>query len=128
MTRPLKATPEQEVDGPRCIKVIEQELFPGELQLLDARVLQNPDWVDHRIESYGFITCADGADADLTERYAAELANDVMNLGILYKEFEDRSSYRWMVSRAAKSGSESRRWSQRREAFKAAGLFPWSLG
>jgi hypothetical protein len=29
------------------------------------------------------------------------LANDLTDLGILYKEFEDRSGYPWLVSRAA---------------------------
>lgn len=101
MTRPPKVRLVQEVDAARRIEIIEQELCPPEPQLLDTCVLQNLDWVDHRIESDGPITWDDGAVADLTERYGAELANDLIDLGILYKEFEDRSGYPWLVSRAA---------------------------
>lgn len=99
MARPLKVRLEQEVDAARRIERIEQELCPPEPQLLDTCVLQNLDWVDRRIESDG--SWDDGAVADLTERYGAELANDLIDLGILYKEFEDRSGYPWLVSRAA---------------------------
>ena len=91
MTSPLKARLEQEVDAARRIEIIEQELCPPEPQLLDTCVLQNLDWVDRRTESDGSLTWDDGAVADLTERYGAELANDLIDLGILYKEFEDRS-------------------------------------
>lgn len=101
MTSPLKARLEQEVDAARRIEIIEQELCPPEPQLLDTCVLQNLDWVDRRTESDGPLTWDDGAVADLTERYGAELANDLIDLGILYKEFEDRSGYPWLVSRAA---------------------------
>ena len=101
MTRPLKARLEQQFDAARRVENIEQKLCPPEPQLLDTCVLQNLDWVDRRIESDGCATWEDGEVADLTERYGAELANDLIDLGILYKEFEDRSGYPWLVSRAA---------------------------
>lgn len=101
MTRPLKVRLAQEVDAASRIEIIEQELCPPEPQLLDTCVLQNLDWVDRRIESGGSVTWDDGAVADLTERYGAKLAGDLIDLGILYKEFENRSGYPWLVSRVA---------------------------
>lgn len=101
MTRPLKSRLEQEVDAARRITMIERELGPPEPQLLDTCVLQNLDWVDRLIESCGSITWDDAAVADLTERYGAELANDLVDIGILYKEFENRGGYPWLVSRTA---------------------------
>lgn len=59
-------------------------------------------WVDRRIESGGSITWDDGAIADLAKRYGAELANDLIDIGILYKEFEYRSGYPWLVSRTVR--------------------------
>ncbi len=101
MTRLPKAWLAQEGDAARRIDIIELELCPPEPQLLDTCVLQNIDWVDRQIESYGSISWDDAAIANLTERYGAELANDLIDLGILYKEFENRSGYPWLVSRAA---------------------------
>jgi len=102
MTRSLAARLAQEVDAARRIEIIQQELCPPEPQLLDTCVLQNLDWVDRRIElGGGSTTWDDGAVADLTKRYGAELANDLIDLGTLYKEFENRSGYPWLVSRAA---------------------------
>lgn len=98
MTDTLKERLEQEADAARRIEIIEQELRPPEPQLLDTCVLQNLDWVDRRIDSYGSITWDDGAIADLMERYGAKLANDLIDLGILYKEFQHRSGYPWLVS------------------------------
>lgn len=100
MKSSLKALLEHEVGPARRIKIIEQELCPPEPQLLDTCVLQNLDWVDRRIESNRSMW-DDGAVADLTERYGAELANDLIDLGILYKEFESRCGYPWLVSRTA---------------------------
>jgi hypothetical protein len=101
MTRALRARLEHEVDAARRIEIIDEELCPPEPQLLDTCVLQNVDWVDRRIASDGSITWDEGAVADLTGRYGAELANDLIDLGILYKEFENRSGYPWLVSGAA---------------------------
>lgn len=101
MTEPLRARLEQEVDTARRIETIDQELCPPEPQLLDTCVLQNLDWVDRRIESDGSVIWDDEAVAVLSERYGAESANDLIDLGILYKEFENRSGYPWLVSQAA---------------------------
>lgn len=97
----LKARLEREFDGARRIEIIEQELCPPEPQLLDTCVLQNIDWVDRRIESDGSVIWDDEAVAALSARYGTELANDLIDLGILYKEFENRSGYPWLVSQAA---------------------------
>ncbi|MEC9363127.1 MAG: hypothetical protein VYC42_07875 [Pseudomonadota bacterium] len=101
MTRSLHERLQQEVDAARRIDIIEQELCPPEPQLLDTCVLQNLDWVDRRIESDGSIIWDDEAVAVLAERYGAELANDLVDLGVLYKEFENRSGYPWLVSQTA---------------------------
>lgn len=101
MTRLLEPRLEHEVDAARRIEMIEQELCPPEPQLLDTCVLQNLAWVDRLIESCGSIKWDHAAVADLTERYGAELANDLIDIGILYKEFENRGGYPWLVSRAA---------------------------
>lgn len=103
MTRLLKTRLRHEVDAAHRIEVIVQELCPPEPQLLDTCVLQHLDWVDRRMESDGSVIWDDAAVADLTERYGDELANDLIDLGILYKEFENRSGYPWLVSRAAQS-------------------------
>lgn len=118
MTIPLRVRLEQEVDAARRIEIIEQELCPPEPQLLDTCVLQNLDWVDRRIESDGSIIWDDEAVAALAERCGAELANDLIDLGILYKEFDNRSGYPWLVSQVA----------QRQEARVGPRLLPWSLG
>lgn len=99
MTGPLQERLGREIDAARRIEFIEQELCPPEPQLLDTCVLQNLDWVDRRIDSYGPIVWEDGAVADLMEeRYGPELANDLIDLGVLYKGFEDRGGYPWLVS------------------------------
>jgi hypothetical protein len=97
----LKARLEREVDPAPRLKIIERELCPPEPQLLDTCVIQNLDWVDRRIESDGGVTWDYTAVDALRERYGADLANDLIDLGILYKEFENRSGYPWLVSRAA---------------------------
>src|SRR5262249_38962861 len=57
-----------------------------------------------QIEKFrGSGTWDDRAVAALTEKYGAEMANDLIDLGTLYKEFEDRSSYPWLVSRSAQA-------------------------
>jgi hypothetical protein len=83
--------------------IIAHELRPPEPQLLDTCVLQNLDWVDQQIESTGTVTWDDAAIADLAGRYGIELASDLVALGILYKEFEDRSGYPWLVCQAAQA-------------------------
>lgn len=101
MDNTLEARLQRELDPAHRIELIEQELCPPEPQLLDTCVLQNLDWVDRRIETDGTVTWDDAAVAALQDRYGAELANDLIDLGILYKEFEHRSGYPWLVSQAA---------------------------
>lgn len=101
MTSPLKARLVQEVDAARRLEIIEEELCPPEPQLLDTCVLQNLDWVDRQIELNGPMSWDKAAVADLSGKYRAELANDLIDLGVLYKEFANRSGYPWLVSRAS---------------------------
>lgn len=101
MKSPLDALLEREADSGRRIAIIEQELCPPEPQLLDTCVLQNLDWVDRRIESTDSVIWDEEAVADLTTRYGTELAVDLIDLGLLYKQFETRSGYPWLVSAAA---------------------------
>lgn len=101
MIRLLKPGLEKEVDAARRMERIEQELGPPEPQLLDTCVIQNLDWVDRLIESHGSVMWDGAAIADLTARYGAELASDLVDIGVLYKQFENRGGYPWLVSRSA---------------------------
>lgn len=104
MTRPLEGRLEHEVDAGRRFEIIEQEICPPEPQLLDTCVLQNLDWIDRRIESArGCVTWDDASFADIAQRYGPELPNDLLDLGTLYKEFQNRSGYPWLVSEAAQA-------------------------
>jgi hypothetical protein len=96
----LKAALTTEGDPAARMRLIEETLRPPEPQLLDTSVLQNLDWVDRLLESRRRITWDDRAVGDLARRYGPDLAADLVNLGILYKEFENRSGYPWLVSRA----------------------------
>lgn len=98
MIKPLKSRLEQEIEPGHRMEIIRQELCPPEPQLLDTCVLQNLDWIDRQIESVGAAVWDDSAVSELAGRYGTELANDLIDLGILYKEFEDRSGYPWLVS------------------------------
>ena len=62
-------------------------------------MLQNLGWVERQIESLGSVMWDDEAIANLTGKYGAELANGLIDIGILYMEFENRSDYPWLVSR-----------------------------
>ncbi|MEZ5343904.1 MAG: hypothetical protein R2706_21425, partial [Acidimicrobiales bacterium] len=95
----LRAALAAEGDPGARLGLIEQTLRPPEPQLLDTSVLQNLDWVDRLLETRGSIIWDDGAVDDLAQRYGPHLANDLVDLGILYKEFENRSGYPWLVSR-----------------------------
>ena len=97
-TSPLGARLEHQIDAARRPEMIEEKLCPPEPQLLDTSVVQNLDWVDRRIASDDPIAWDENAVADLTKRYGAELADDLIDLGILYKEFADRGGYPWLVS------------------------------
>jgi len=101
MTSHLKARLKHVVDATRRIEIIEEDLCPPEPQLLDTCTLQNLDWVDRQIELNGPISWGHAAVADLAGKYGAELANDLVDLGVLYREFENRSGYPWLVSRVS---------------------------
>src|SRR5689334_8164274 len=100
MTSHLEARLAQ-VDAARRLEIIEEELRPPEPQLLDTCVLQNLDCVDRQTELNGPMAWDEAAVAELAGKYGAELANDLIDLGVLYKEFEHRSGYPWLVSRAS---------------------------
>ena len=96
----LKTALTDERDPGARMALIEEALCPPEPQLLDTCVLQNLDWIEGLLESEGCITWDDDAVRDLARRYGPDLADDLIDLGILYKEFENRSGYPWLVSGA----------------------------
>jgi hypothetical protein len=82
--------------------LIEEVLRPPEPQILDTCVLQNLDWVDRRLEeAAGTVIWDDIAVTNLEQQYGADMATDLIDLGTLYKEFEHRSGYPWLVCKAA---------------------------
>jgi len=95
--QPIGARLKLEPNPARRLDMIEEELRPPEPQLLDTSVLQNLDWIDRQIESAGSITWDAAAVADLTNKYGADQANDLIDLGMLYKGFEVRGGYPWLV-------------------------------
>jgi hypothetical protein len=97
----LRAALRKEENPATRMDLIEAALCPPEPHLLDTCVLYNLDWIDRLLESKGNVTWDDAAISDLEHRYGAELAKDLIDLGILYKEFENRSGYPWLVSRTA---------------------------
>jgi hypothetical protein len=74
---------------------IDHALHPPEPQLLDTCILQNLDWVDRRIEQA--VCWDDAAVAALTATYGEDMANDLLDLGAMYKHFEDLGGYPWLV-------------------------------
>jgi hypothetical protein len=74
---------------------IDHTLRPPEPQLLDTCILQNLDWVDRRIEQKE--RWDDAAVAALTATYGEDMANDLLDLGVMYKHFEDLGGYPWLV-------------------------------
>ena len=107
--RTLMETLRSEGDPRRRMTLIEEHLRPPEPQLLDTCVLQNLDWVDRKLEMEESVVWDDAAVAELTGIYGQELANDLMDLGILYKEFESQSGYPWLVCRGAEDEVSSLR-------------------
>ena len=78
----------------RRFELIENALRPPEPQLLDTCVVQNLDWVDRQIELQGGRVIWDDASLEeLAQKYGNALAEDLIALGTLYKEFECRSGY-----------------------------------
>lgn len=70
---------------------------PPEPQLLDTCVLQNLDWIDKKLEQSEVVTWDDESIAALRDQYGYELASDLLHLGTLYKGFEYRGGYPWLV-------------------------------
>ena len=69
-------------------------------------MLQNLDWVDRYREPTGCATWDDESIARLTKRFGSELANDLLDLGTLYTEFEERGGYPWLVCNGAVDEAE----------------------
>jgi len=87
-------------DSRKRIEIIDDALRPPEPQLLDTCVLQNLDWVDRQIEEKENVIWDDAAIHELSERYGLETANDLIDLGVLYKKFEYLGGYPWLVCEA----------------------------
>lgn len=90
-----------DADPRRRIDLIDETLCPPEPQLLDTCVLQNLDWVDRQLNAKGSIVWDDVVTAHLVSQYGTDLAQDLIDLGILYKRFEHHSGYPWLVCDAA---------------------------
>lgn len=86
-----------ENDPLRRLNFVECGLRPPEPQLLGTCVVQNLDWVDRRIEAEAPPVWDAAAVARLKDRYGDRHANDLVDLGTLYKPFEHRGSYPWLV-------------------------------
>lgn len=98
----LAAQLEREDHPGRRLDLIDHALRPPEPQLLDTCVLQNLDWVDREIaRNDGQVSWDEEAEAGLIRRYGVELANDLLDLGTLYKRFEYDGGYPWLVCSAA---------------------------
>lgn len=98
----LRIRIQAESDPGERLHVIDEVLCPPEPQLLDTSVLQNLDWVDHRLEATeGDANWDDESVAQLEARFGKELAADLIDLGTLYKQFEHYGSYPWLVCNAA---------------------------
>lgn len=84
------------------MEIIREVLCPPEPQLLDTSVLQNLDWINRLIESEGGeVYWDDHAVARLEERYGKALADDLIDLGTLYKRFEHYGEYPWLICNEA---------------------------
>ena len=93
----LKNTLESEVEAARRMEIIESALCPPEPQLLDTCILQNLDWVDRQIEEKSQVVWDEESIVELSKKYGNELANDLIDLGTLYKTFEYYGSYPWLI-------------------------------
>lgn len=97
LKRSLHESLNEELDPARRLYLIDQALCPPEPQLLDTSVLQNLDWIDRQREGAGTVTWDDAAIADLARKYGSDLADDLIDLGTLYTQFEYRGGYPWLV-------------------------------
>ncbi len=84
-------------DPRKRMELIDDAFRPPEPQLLDTCILQNLDWVDRQLEERERVVWDDTALLELSERYGADTANDLVDLGILYKQFEYFGGYPWLV-------------------------------
>ena len=84
-------------DPRKRMELIDDALRPPEPQLLDTCVLQNLDWVDRQLEERERVVWDDTALLELSERYGSGTANDLVDLGILYKQLEYFGGYPWLV-------------------------------
>ena len=85
------------------MELIDDAFRPPEPQLLDTCILQNLDWVDRQLEERERVVWDDAALLELSTRYGADMANDLVDLGILYKQFEYFGGYPWLVCEANSS-------------------------
>lgn len=90
-----------EADPSRRLDMIQEALLPPEPQLLDTCVLQNLDWIDRQLLLHKTITWDDEAETKLALQYGSDLARDLIDLGILYKNFEYDGGYPWLICKAA---------------------------
>jgi len=88
------------MDPARRLDLIDDALCPPEPQLLDTCVLQNLDWVDRTIRAVGG-GWTEERERELQRQFGVDLANDLLDLGTLYKHFEDAGGYPWLVCNAA---------------------------
>jgi len=90
-------------DPRKRMELIDDALRPPEPQLLDTCVLQNLDWIDRQLEEKERVVWDDAALSELSARYGSDTANDLVDLGILYKQFEYFGGYPWLVCEANSS-------------------------
>ncbi len=98
--RSIEAQLANEASPSRRLDIIKVALCPPEPQLLDTCVLQNLDWVDRTIEARGD-QWSEEHERELKQRFGIELADDLFDLGTLYKRFEYEGGYPWLVCNAA---------------------------
>ena len=95
-----------ECDAAKRHLMIERELCPPEPQLLDTCALQGLDWVDRQLEALGSVHCDEAARNALMAQRGEAMADDLIALGCLYKEFEGRDGYPWLVCNVSIEESE----------------------
>lgn len=89
------------VDPVSRLNLIDSVLRPPEPQLLDTCTVQHLDWVDRQIDTHGPSVWDADNEKCLQDRYGVDTANDLLDLGTLYKRFEHEGGYPWLVSDAA---------------------------
>jgi hypothetical protein len=86
----------------RRIALIDAALRPPEPQLLDTCAIQGLDWVDRVADQEGgSVHWDDERRGALADRYGAEHADELIDLGTLYRTFEVRGAYPWLVCTTA---------------------------